>query len=78
MGNGDESEVRMSDVRRRVKLSLHRETLRVLADSDLDAAVGGNVHQTATTTAVDTAVHTVCGFDPPPWVSTSPPTHLCQ
>ena len=63
----------MNDVRRRAKLSLHKETLRVLADSDLDAAVGGNVDPT-----VDTAVHTVCGFDPPPWVSTSPPTHLCQ
>lgn len=69
----------MSDVRRRVKLSLHKETLRVLGDSDLIAAVGGNLHATAVRPAsVDTAINTVCGFDPPPWVSTSPPTHLCQ
>ena len=68
----------MSDVRRRAQLSLHKETLRVLADADLDTAVGGNVHPSILPTTVDTAVHTVCGFDPPPWVSTSPPTHLCQ
>ncbi|HEV2754397.1 MAG TPA: hypothetical protein VG318_01295 [Actinomycetota bacterium] len=66
----------MSDVRHRTKLSLNKETLRVLADSDLRAAVGG--HADALTASVDTALHTVCGFDPPPWVSTSPPTHLCQ
>ncbi len=69
----------MSDVRRRGKLSLHKETLRVLQDSDLTAAVGGNLYTTTISpNTVDTAVYTVCGFDPPPWVSTSPPTHLCQ
>lgn len=63
----------------RGRLSLHKETLRALQDIDLDAAVGGGrdtiVRQPTTT---ETAVHTVCGFDPPPWVSTSPPTHMCQ
>lgn len=69
----------MSEVRRRVKLSLQKETLRVLQDSDLTAAVGGNLRAaTAVPATVDTAIQTVCGFDPPPWVSTSPPTHLCQ
>lgn len=69
----------MSDARGRVKLSLHKETLRVLDDSDLSSAVGGNLHGTGVRpTTVDTAIQTVCGFDPPPWVSTSPPTHLCQ
>ncbi len=67
----------MSDVRRRTKLSLHKETLRALQDSDLAAAVGGNVNTIPLPASVDTAVHTVCGFDPPPWVSTSPPTHFC-
>ena len=69
----------MSDVRRRVKLSLNKETLRVLDDSHLTAAVGGNLQGTGVRpTTVDTAIQTVCGFEPPPWVSTSPPTHLCQ
>ena len=71
--------MRMSDSRARIKLSLDKETIRALQDSDLTAAVGGNLGAAAVrTTTVDTAIHTVCGFDPPPWVSTSPPTHLCQ
>jgi hypothetical protein len=61
-------------IREHPKLTLHRETLRSLQDTDLDRAVGG----AGTTTYVETAVATVCGFDPPPWVSTSPPTHLCN
>lgn len=60
---------------RRGRLSLHKETLRVLQDTELRAAVGG----AATLMChIETAIYTVCGFDPPPWVSTSPPTHLCQ
>ena len=68
----------MSDVRRRAKLSLDKETLRVLDEFDLKAAVGGDFRTTIAPNTVDTAVHTVCGFDPPPWVSTSPPTQMCQ
>ena len=64
---------------RRGKLSLHKETLRALQDGDLGAAVGGGGETIARQpTATETAIHTVCGFDPPPWVSTSPPTHMCQ
>lgn len=58
--------------RRRHKLTLNRETLRALQVDDLRQAVGG----AGTTTYVETAMATLC--DPPPWVSTSPPTHLCN
>lgn len=61
----------------RGKLSLHKETLRALQDVDLDAVVGGGgATITCEPATIETAVRTVC--DPPPWVSTSPPTHMCQ
>lgn len=63
----------------RGKLWLHKETLRALQDDDLGAAVGGGAGTaTRQPTVTETAIQTVCGFDPPPWVSTSPPTHMCQ
>lgn len=53
------------------KLALHRETLRTLQVEDLEQAVGG----AATLWCVDTMIHTVCDAN---WVSTSPPTHMCN
>ncbi len=58
--------------RRKPKLTLNRETVRTLQVADLRQAVGG----AGTTTYVETAIATLC--DPPPWVSTSPPTHMCN
>lgn len=58
--------------RKHPKLTLHRETLRTLQVGDLQQAVGG----AATVWCVETMMATLC--DPPPWVSTSPPTHLCN
>lgn len=59
--------------RRHAKLTLHRETLRALQVADLQQAVGG----AGTTTYVETAIATLCA-DPPPWVSTGPPTQVCN
>jgi hypothetical protein len=60
------------------RLVLNRETVRELQDSTLELAVGGGTDTILPQTpAVDTQVNTVCGFDPPPWVSTSPPTSVC-
>ena len=60
------------------KLVLARETVRELQDSALQAAVGGGTDTILPQTpSVDTQVNTVCGFEPPPWVSTSPPTSTC-
>lgn len=54
------------------KLSLHKETIRSLQDSDLKSVVGG------ATEPVTTVAAALCVADPfPPWVSTSPPTHMC-
>lgn len=60
------------------KLVLARETIRDLHDSAMERAVGGTTETIMPQTPnVDTRINTVCGFEPPPWVSTSPPTHLC-
>lgn len=60
------------------KLVLNKETIRALRDDAMTRAVGGTTETIMPQTPnVDTQVYTVCGFEPPPWVSTSPPTHLC-
>ncbi len=57
----------------RQRLSLSKETIRALQDSELSAVNGGG------TGTIDTQVNALCGgVDLPPWVSTSPPTHMCQ
>ena len=60
------------------RLVLNKETIRELRDAAMTHAVGGTTETIMPQTPnVDTKVYTVCGFEPPPWVSTSPPTHLC-